>query len=117
MNELMRWNDSPVLANLIGLAALCLLLPYLDRLRMLRWTEHLARVVAMHLAWSLWLGGLAFDGLVTGTLDSYHLLGVLGAGMWLVVSRATWRTGPPEYTQSGPGALADEAHHHHGAAP
>jgi hypothetical protein len=90
------------LANAQGFLALLLLLPYLDRLRMLRWREHLARVVAMHLAWSLWLGSLAFDGLVTASLDAYHLLGLAGAGLWLLVSQATWRAGPPGYTHSGP---------------
>ena len=105
---------------LMGLLATALLLPYLDRLNMLRWRQHLWRVVGMHLAIALWLGSMAFDGLFGGSvamyglfdgrLDWYHVLGLVGAWQWLLVSRATWRDGPPEYTQSGPVPL-DEAQH------
>lgn len=106
-----------ILATLIGALSLALLVPYLDRMRSLRWGEHRAQVVAMHLSWSLWLGAVAFDGLVTSTLDVYHLLGIVGASLWLLVSRATWRAGPPDHVRTAPGELADEAHHHQGAAP
>lgn len=91
-------NMDQTVSNCLGLLAMGLLLPYLDRLRMLRWTEHQARVVAFHLVWALWLGWAAFEGLVQGTLEAYHLLGMVGAGLWMSVSRPTWRRGPPEYT-------------------
>lgn len=93
-------DHSPAIANLLGLLAGLLLVPYLDRLRLLRWRTHQWRVVALHLMWALWLGWLAFDGLVAAQLDAYHLFGVVGAGMWLSVSQPTWRHGPPEYTHS-----------------
>jgi membrane associated rhomboid family serine protease len=108
-----------IASNLLGLVALVLLVPYLDRLRMLRWSEHLAAVVGMHLAFALWLGALAFDGLGGGVVGAYHVLGLAGAALWLGVSRTTWRHGPPEYTQSGPVPLHSEPadHGHHGARP
>lgn len=102
-------NNSAPISNLLGLLAAVLLVPYLDRLRLLRWRTHQWRVVALHLAWALWLGWLAFDGLVHGQLDVYHLFGLVGAGMWLSVSQPTWRSGPPAYTESGRMPL-DEAH-------
>lgn len=102
-------------ANLLGLLALVLLLPYLDRLRLLHWRTHQAPVVGMHVAWALWLGWCVFDGTVRAQLDWQHLPGVLGAGLWLAVSRPTWRGGPPEHVQSAPMPLHDE-HDAHGAA-
>lgn len=101
-----------IASHVVGLLAMLLLINYLDRLRMLRWREHLWPVVGMHLSIALWLGAVAFDGLGGGDLPAYHVLGVAGAAFWLGVSRSTWRHGPPEYTQSAPGALQDEAHHH-----
>ena len=106
-----------IASNLMGLVAFFLVWPYLDRLRMLRWREHVWPVVGMHLAIALWLGALAFDGLGGGELAAYHLLGLAGAACWLGVSRSTWRDGPPGYTQSAPAPLSDEPHHHHGATP
>lgn len=104
---------------LLGMAAVPLLALYLDRMRMLRWRQHLWPVVGMHLSLALWLGAVVFDGLSGGHVEAYHALGLAGVALWLGVSRSTWRDGPPEHTQSAPGALADEPHHHHanGAAP
>lgn len=86
----------------IGMAAAVALLPYLRRLSMLNWRSHLWHVVAMHLAWALWLLWIAYDGLTGQSIDPYNGLGVLGAFLTWETSRVRWRDGPPAYTRSGP---------------
>ena len=98
-----------------GWGALALLLPYLDRLRQMTWRTHLWRVVGMHMAWALWLGAVAYRALTLtnlgadSTVDPHDVFGLAGAALWLVTSHATWRAGPPAYSQSSPAPLDDAA--------
>lgn len=91
-----------VLQWFIGIPALLVLLPYLDRLRSMSWRTHLPAVVGMHLLLALWLGAVAYEALVFGTAPWWHVLGISGAGTWICVSWETWRAGPPVHTESGP---------------
>ena len=89
----------------LGLLAGVLLIAYLDRLRVMNFASHRWSVVGMHLAWALWLGRVAFDALLAADADVYQAFALLGALLWLVTSRPTWRHGPPEHTASSPAPL------------
>lgn len=93
---------APYLAYAMGVLALALLLPYLDRLRVMNFATHRRSVVGMHLAWALWLGWVAYYALIMDDCEAHQLFGLLGAGLWLATSRPTWRHGPPEHTASSP---------------
>jgi hypothetical protein len=102
----------PAMNMLTGSMAFIVLLPYLDRLRLMAWKTHLWRVVGMHLAWALWLGWVAFHGLVLGDVDPYQLFGLLAAALWLAVSFGDWpHNHPPEETESGPVPLGMVGEH------
>lgn len=90
----------------VGVTALVILLPYLDRLRSISWKTHQPAVVAMHLLMAVWLGSVAYDALIYGDAPWYQMLSIASAGSWLIVSWETWRSGPPTYTESGPAPLA-----------
>jgi len=103
-----------VLNFISGTLSFVLLIPYLDRLRLMAWKTHLWRVVGMHLSWALWLGWVAFHGLVIGDVDGAQMLALIGAAMWLAVSHAAWpHNHPPEETESGPvplGMVGEQSH-------
>lgn len=94
---------------LIGLAALVVLVPYLDRLRVLDWRMHRWSVVSLHLAMALWLGYVAFVALIEQALSPLHapigMVGCLVAALWIFVSHKTWSAGPPDHTQTHPAPL------------
>lgn len=105
--EISSWAAvlTALLQPALGIVAMALLLPYLDRVREMNWRSHRPSVVGMHLAWALWLGWVAFHGLLVGDVDLYHLLGLLGAWLWLATSRPSWRHGPPQHTSTAPAPL------------
>lgn len=96
----------------IGVCAAVVALPYLRRLSMINWRNHLWHVVAMHLCIALWLLWIAYDGLTGQSIDPYNALGVLGAFLTWETSRTRWRDGPPEYTLSGSMPLDELASTH-----
>lgn len=82
----------------LGALAIVLVLPFLDRLRVMNFRTHRTSVVALHLCWALWLGWVAYRGLLMTDFDWYQIFGMLAAWSWLATSQPTWRNGPPEHT-------------------
>lgn len=91
----------------VGVVAALIMLPFLDRLRVMNFRTHRASVVTMHLCWAMWLGWVAYQGMVQSAgMEWYQVFGMIAAIAWLMTSQPTWRTGPPEHTTS-PAPLDD----------
>lgn len=104
-------NLDQLLNTVVGLAALGVLLPYLDRIRVLDWRQHKWSVVCMHVAFALWLGMVAYHGLLEHDIDDLRdAAGVLAAACWIRTSRFSWAKGAPAHTESRPAPLDEAAH-------
>jgi hypothetical protein len=93
---------SPPLSLVVGVVAALLLLPILDRLRVMSWRTHMHRVVILHFVLALWLGCAAFDAFFYGQVSWYEAASICPAGLWLASTWRDWRTGPPAECCSRP---------------
>jgi hypothetical protein len=83
-----------------GALAIVLLLPFLDRLRVMNFHTHRSSVVALHLFWAIWLAWIAYRGLMLTDFDWYQVFAMAAAWAWLVTSNPTWKHGPPEHASA-----------------
>lgn len=75
-----------------------------DRLRLMNWHTVKIVYVAMHLAFTLWALGTGWASLQN---TSWHsLVGIVGVLCYLVVSKETWKQGPPPHTLTKAGGVA-----------
>ena len=91
-----------LLAYLIGVVAVVLLLPILDRLRVMTWRTHRARFVLLHFLLALWLGCIAFEAVFFARVTPYQVAGLVPSVLWLVATWHTWRGAPPAHTRTAP---------------
>lgn len=86
----------------LAVAALAVLVPYWDRMRQMSWSTHHCPVVGFHALIAIWMGVLAFHGMLgSEPVDWFQGLGIGAAVLWLCESRSSWRKGPPANTVKG----------------
>lgn len=108
-----------IIESIVGIAALILLVPFWNRVRVLQWGTHQARVVLMYLCCTLWIGWqfgsrlLPEIGPWLGALwlpDLFDFLGLIGMTMLISTTRSTWRQGAPGHVYSMPAAFDSRPH-------
>jgi hypothetical protein len=73
-------------------------LPYLCRMDALKFGEHKTSVVLFHVmlfVGCLWAGYDAF----LGQTEFDNIAALVAAFLWIVISRETWSSGPPDHMQ------------------